>query len=303
MKIRIGISIASFHQVKDPREGVRWMLERTRAAKAAELDSLFVGDHHTTPRPYYQNTAILGRILAEWGERPAGALYLLPIWHPVLVAEQIATLAAIGSGRFILQCALGAGERQFSAFGVKSSQKVARFEQSLGVIRRLLAGDEVESVGSYTIGGARISPLPAEPVEVWIGASAERAIDRAARLGDGWIASPHLVPEEARRQLELFRERRDAHDRGPGATVIRRDFYLGEDAEEARETATKVIEAGYRGFDPRALIVGNAEQVAQSFAELGEMGYDEILVRNLVPGLGPAVASIERLARAREILG
>ena len=73
------------------------MIERARAAADAGLDSLFIGDHHNVPVPYYQNVPMLGRLLAEWDDRPAGALFLLPLWHPVLVAEQIGTLASIAS--------------------------------------------------------------------------------------------------------------------------------------------------------------------------------------------------------------
>ena len=65
--MRIGISLTSAYNVKDPRDGARWMIERTRGARAAGLDSLFIGDHHSTPYPYYQNTPMLGRLLAEWG--------------------------------------------------------------------------------------------------------------------------------------------------------------------------------------------------------------------------------------------
>ena len=84
------------------------MIERAAAARDADLDSLFVGDHHSTgPGAYYQNVPIMGRLLAEWSDRPAGVLFLLPLWNPVLVAEQIGTLASIHAGRFILQCAIG----------------------------------------------------------------------------------------------------------------------------------------------------------------------------------------------------
>ncbi len=64
----------------DARVGARWMIERARAAAAAGLDSLFVGDHHNVPVPYYQNVPILGRLLAEWDDAtrrravPAAAL-------------------------------------------------------------------------------------------------------------------------------------------------------------------------------------------------------------------------------------
>jgi len=57
--MRIGISLTSSHTVADQREGARWMIERAAAAGRAGLDSLFVGDHHATPGPYYQNVPIL----------------------------------------------------------------------------------------------------------------------------------------------------------------------------------------------------------------------------------------------------
>ncbi len=85
--MRIGISLTSAYAVKNPCEGALRMIGRARAANEAGLDSLFVGDHHATPVPYYQNSAILGRLLAEWGERPCGALYLLPLWRSSVPAD------------------------------------------------------------------------------------------------------------------------------------------------------------------------------------------------------------------------
>ena len=89
--MRIGISIATLQLTRDHREGARNIIERARRAEATGLDSLFVGDHHVTSAPYYQNSPMLGRLLAEWGNRDVGALYLLPLWNPVLLAEQAAT--------------------------------------------------------------------------------------------------------------------------------------------------------------------------------------------------------------------
>lgn len=302
MSLRIGISLASFHDVEDPRDGVRRMIDRTRAASQAGLESLFVGDHHVTPRPYYQNSAILGRLLAEWDERPAGALYLLPLWHPVLLAQQTATLAAIAPGPFVLQCALGAADRQFDAYGVDPRHRPSRFEQCLDAVRRLWAGEEVDGDGRYRFRKARISPLPSAPVPVWIGATAEAAIDRAARLGDGWIASPHLTPAQAREQAALYRERCDAHGRPVGTIVVRRDVYVGETADEARGHAAPILEAGYRGFSPEAPVVGGPPEVAEAFAALEQAGFDHVLVRNLSPDAAAAVDSTLRLKAVREQL-
>ena len=175
--MKVGVSLTSRHVVDNPREGARWMIERTAAARRAALDSLFIGDHHSTPAPYYQNTPMLGRLLAEWDDKPAGCLFLLPMWHPTLLAEQVGTLAAIAKGRFIMQVGLGDGEDQFAAMGTTQKARVPAFEESLDVIRRLLAGETVTNYGRFNLANARISPKPAEPVEVWFGGSAPPAID------------------------------------------------------------------------------------------------------------------------------
>src|SRR6266481_8878515 len=130
--MKVGISLTSNHpDVKDPRQGARWMIERAAAAHCAGLDSLFVGDQHVSATPYYQNTPMLGRLLAEWDEAPAGCLFLLPLWHPVLVAEQIGTLAAIAQGPFIMQCGLGWGEARFAAMGASIRTRPSAFEEAL----------------------------------------------------------------------------------------------------------------------------------------------------------------------------
>src|SRR2546422_158743 len=193
--MRVGISLTSNHpDVKDPRQGARWMIERAAASRRAGLDSLFVGDQHVSPTPYYQNTPILGRLLAEWGEGPAGCLFLLPLWHPVLVAEQIGTLASITSGPFIMQCAVGGGAEQFDALGVPIKTRPSRFEAALDVIRRLCAGEEVTTEKPYAIARARIAPGPAEPLEVWIRAAGAFA-DLGAR-GCTDVIIRHLADEQ-----------------------------------------------------------------------------------------------------------
>src|SRR5271154_5813307 len=280
--MRGGISLTSNHpDATDPRHGARWMIERTAAARHAALDSLFVGDQHVSPTPYYQNTPMLGRLLAEWGEAPAGCLFLLPLWHPVLVAEQIGTLAAIAQGPFIMQCGLGWGDARFAAMGVDIRTRPSAFEEALDIVRRLLAGETVSSSQRFRIAEASLALRPAEAVEVWIGASAAPAIDRAARLAEGWIASPSLTPEEARMQADIYRERCATYGKAPGAIVLRRDIYVGESSAEAEAVLQRAVSGSYRGIPAEALIAGSVDEVAEQFRSFGEIGYTDILVRHL----------------------
>jgi len=298
--MRVGISLTSNRAVRDPRQGARWMIERAAAARRSGLDSLFLGDHHATPGPYYQNVPMLGRLLAEWGDAPAGCLFLLPLWNPLLVAEQVGTLAAIARGRFILQCALGYGEAQFRAMGAELRHRPSAFEEALGIVRRLLAGETVSSAGRFALTDAALALRPSEPVEVWIGADAPPALDRAARLGDGWLALPDLTPDRARATLASYRERCRAHGRTPSAVAIRRDIYVAESAADAQATAGPIVARGYRGIDPAALITGTVEDVTARFRELGAMGYTDVIVRHLTDDQPKVLGSLARLAEVRK---
>lgn len=293
--MRLGISINSSYPGVDGRTAARRMTERARAAQAAGLSSLFVGDHHLVASTYLQNTPVLGRLLAEWAGPVFGALYLLPLTHPVLLAEHTATLANLNEGRFVLQCGLGSGARQFSGFGVTMRERVARFESSLATLRSLWNGETVDSDGPWPFSGARICPLPPEPPEVWVGAFARPAIERAARLAEGWIASPSLTLKEGLEGIDIYREAAAAADAGLARAVLRRDVLVAESQGEAEDLAREVIDAGYRGFPREALWVGSPETISQLAEAWEEAGYEEVLVRNLSPDQDVALRSIALL--------
>ena len=300
--MRVGTSLKSAYGTSDARTGARWMIERARASYEAGLDSLFVGDHHSVPLPYYQNVPILGRLLAEWHGRTAGVLLLLPLWNPVLAAEQLGTLAAIHDGPFVLQCALGGGESQFAAMGTSTRFRPSRFEAALDIMRRLWAGETVDADAPFPVAGARIAPVPPEPVAVWIGGAAEKAIDRAARLGDGFLVGPEATPTQVRELIGIYRDRCAAHGRAPGTIAVRRDIHVGASTEDARRVAGPVVEAGYRGFDPDAPVWGSVDTVAAAFGALGDMGASDVIVRHLADDQREVLDSIVRLAEVRRRL-
>jgi alkanesulfonate monooxygenase SsuD/methylene tetrahydromethanopterin reductase-like flavin-dependent oxidoreductase (luciferase family) len=300
--MRISVSLRSGYVTDDDRGGARWMVERAIAAAETGLDGLYVGDHHVTGIPYYQNTAILGRLLAEWDERPVGALYLLPLWHPVLVAEQVGTLAAIARGPFVLQCAIGGGPDQFAGMGFDMRRRARDFEASLDVIRRLLAGERVTAEEPVPIQGARVAPCPPDGTSIWIGADVEIGIGRAARLGDAWYAGPSLTHADAAGKLEHYRARLAAEGRTATDYPIRRDVHVAASAAEADDVRAHLGASGHRGFDLDALAVGTPDEVAAHFAALRDLGFTEIVTRQLHDDQAAAVASTRRLAEVRAIL-
>jgi len=300
--MKIGVSLRSGYAPMAARAGAQWLIERARAAATAGLDSLFIGDHHNVPVPYYQNVPMLGRLLAEWDARPAGALFLLPLWHPVLLAEQVGTLASIARGPFILQCAVGAGAEQFDAFGLSLRDRRTRFEAALDVFRRLCAGEEVSTDTPWKIERARIAPVPPEPVDVWIGAAAPRAVDRAARLGDAFLIGPEATPPQVHELAETYREACARHGRPATRIAVRRDVHVGADDADAERVAGPVLARGYRGFDPSAVVSGSVGAVSDAFARLGAAGCTDVIIRHLADDHDEVLHSFERLGEVRRRL-
>jgi alkanesulfonate monooxygenase SsuD/methylene tetrahydromethanopterin reductase-like flavin-dependent oxidoreductase (luciferase family) len=279
------------------------MISRAKAAATAGLDSIFVGDHHNVPMPYYQNIPIMGRLLAEWDSRDAGVLMLLPLWNPVLAAEQVATLASIAEGKFIMQCGLGSGARQFTAMGTNIKYRPSAFEQSLDCMRALWSGETVSLDGRWKFSGAKIAPLPPSKIEVWIGASAPVAIDRAARMGDVWLADPGMLLKQAGIAINVYQAALARHNiTTPETIAIRRDVYVAESGEDAAKVREELSKGGYRGFDPEALIIGTPIDVAAQFQSFEKLGYTDIIIRNCHSAAEKALASTARLANVKNLL-
>lgn len=131
---------------------------------------------------------------------------ILPGRHPVLVAKQLASLAALAPKRvlpvFGLHSALPA-ERDI--FVVPDGRRAAIFDESLHLLRSVLRDKETSFDGEYlTVRSADVRPLPAPPLDIWLGGSAPAALTRIGRLADGWLGS-FLTPDEAaaaRRRIE-----------------------------------------------------------------------------------------------------
>ena len=299
--MKVGVSISSTHSNDDHRAGARWMIERARVARDAGLDSLSLGDHHSMPVPYFQGVPMLGRLMAEWStDRPIGALFLLPLWNPVLVAEQVGTLATLCEGPFIVQTGIGDGAGQFSAMNASLSTRGADLDESIRVIKGLLAGEEISSP-RFGIEGAVVSPRPPEPVEWWIGAGGPGPILRAARSGDAWYAGPWATPSQMLDMTAIYREASAAEGK-PGRICMRKDVIVLRDADRARHIGTDLIERGYRGLGNESVAYGGVGEVVEQLAPFREIGVDEVIVRCMTIDQADALETLELCGEVRQAL-
>jgi alkanesulfonate monooxygenase SsuD/methylene tetrahydromethanopterin reductase-like flavin-dependent oxidoreductase (luciferase family) len=282
--MRVGISIGTVFDPGESTGAAPSVLAQAEAAARARLDSLTVGDRHSTaPSVYLQNVPLIGRILGAWHQRPVGCLFLVPLWHPVLMAEQIGTLAAMAAAPFIVQVGVGEGEALFASMGQDLGERGARTERGVHLVKALLDGETVDD-DEWNIKGARIAPRPAHRTEWWIGGSVRRSIDRAARLGTSWYGNADLTLQTATTAMDLYRDACARHDHHPTRIPIRKDVYIAEDRVEAERMGDSLMHAGYRGFERQAVAYGDPQSVAEQLAPFGEVGFTDIIVRTMTRG-------------------
>src|SRR5882762_5787833 len=199
MKVRIGISLGPAGS-PDQFAGAVDSLEQ------AGVDSLWLPE--TVYSPVVEPFTGMAFALARTTRLKAGSgISVLPGRHPVLVAKQLASLAGLAPGRvlpvFGLQPAQAA-ER--ALFPVPPGQRGAVFDEALTLLRLMLTSDEVTFQGSFfTVDGASAGPLPAKPLDIWLGGSAPAGLRRVGRLADGWLGSL-LTPDEAGAAVRVINE-------------------------------------------------------------------------------------------------
>jgi alkanesulfonate monooxygenase SsuD/methylene tetrahydromethanopterin reductase-like flavin-dependent oxidoreductase (luciferase family) len=284
--------------VPDARRQADQLLEIAGTASAAGLDFLMVGDSHASS---YANafapTPTLARMLAVTGDMPVGLLYLAPFHHPIIAAEQVGTLSAFARGPVTLILGNGDVSSQFAAFGIPKGSRGKRTEEQIQVIRRLLDGETVTHKGPYfSIHSARINPVPKEKTPIWLAAMRGAAVERAARLADGWETAPGTQPEELVELLALYTKVCAEHGRTPNP-ILRRDIHVGATDESAWADVEPIIKLGYRGFgnESTSSLVGSAATVVERLKYYKELGFDFVLVRHIVGEHQKILESFKRI--------
>jgi alkanesulfonate monooxygenase SsuD/methylene tetrahydromethanopterin reductase-like flavin-dependent oxidoreductase (luciferase family) len=283
-----------------PDEQARNLMEVAAAARAAGLDALLTGDSHGANPGYaatFSPLPTVARLMSVTGDMPIGVVLLAPFYHPVLLAEQIGTLAAFAEGPLIVTFVLGGRPPQFAAFGMEEKSRVGRLEEVVAITRALLAGERVTHRGRYyTLEGATISPLPRVPVEIWLGGTVAASAERAGRLGDAWLTGQNATDADLAQQLELYRTAAVRAGRSP-RPVLRRDIYVAESDDEARSVVNAILAEGYRGSGLDQLLVGGADTIVQALRRYRAMGFDYVMVRHIVGDHQLMLRSFERIGR------
>jgi probable F420-dependent oxidoreductase len=199
LKVRIGISLGAEAEPSGFGAAVDLL-------ESAGIDSLWLPElvFGAAIEPF---TGIAFALARTRRLKAGSGISVLPGRHPVLVAKQLASLAALAPGRvlpvFGLQPALAA-ER--GLFPVPAGQRAAVFDEALTLLRLLLTTPSVTFSGSFfTVDGVSVGPLADRPTDIWLGGSAPAGLRRVGRLADGWLGSL-LTPAEAAAAVRVIQE-------------------------------------------------------------------------------------------------
>jgi alkanesulfonate monooxygenase SsuD/methylene tetrahydromethanopterin reductase-like flavin-dependent oxidoreductase (luciferase family) len=247
-------------------------------AEKAGFHSIWVGDH------LYSNTSLLESVTSlayaaalTTSIRIGTAVLLAALRRPAVIARQLSSLAYLSRDRLIVGVGIG-GEfpAEWEACGVPLSERAARTEEAIAVLREMFEGGEVQYSGRFvSLQAVRLDPAPRTPVPIVLAGRHEKALRRAARLGDGWLGFLQ-TPKGFRAARDVIEVERTATSRSdvPFSYGMLLSTYQTDGPEPAVEAARVV--AGISGAPPGALerymVAGTANQMLDRLHQYVEAG-------------------------------
>lgn len=303
---RVGLQVsAHFEPGADPRAGLRDVLEQVDLAEEVGLDILLLGHHYLTRSQFLQPISLIGNLAARTSRIRLGfGVYLLPLSHPVALAEELATLDVLSGGRLVAGFGTGYRSVEYRAMGVPYDERFKRFEEGVRLVRALWRGETVTTSGYFgELQEAHTHLRPAQPggPPVWLGAFGPVGVKRVARLDASWAVAPNGDLAEVADRMRLFGEQLAAYDRDPNRDYpLLREGCLAPTRDEAVASARPHLAAqyaSYRGWEHGATVddllagqavVGDPETVTARLLEYADLGYTDVVLRMQWPGMPQA---------------
>ncbi|MBI2544862.1 MAG: TIGR03619 family F420-dependent LLM class oxidoreductase [Candidatus Rokubacteria bacterium] len=273
-RIRFGVSLSPH----PPAE----QLALAERVEALGFDSLWCGDHIVFNIPLYESLTLLSYYAARTRRIRVGTcVYLLALRHPTVVAKITSTLDALSGGRLIFGVGVG-GEipKEFEACGIPYAERGARVNEGIEVLRTLWTQAPASFSGRFVkFDGVSIDPKPVQPggPPIWIGGRSDAALQRAGRLGNGWV-SYVVTADRYRQSVEKIHEAAAAAGRDPRRleTAHLTFITVGKDYETAKAAWVKRLTKRYnQDFSPLAEkygVIGTAAQCIEQIERFIEAG-------------------------------
>ncbi len=305
----------------------REALELAREAERLGFDSVWLSEHHFLDDAYMPSLLPVAAAFAAVTERVeiGTALLLAPLYEPIRLAEDAATVDLLSRGRLVLGLGQGWREEEFEGLGIELRDRHRRLEDTVATLRQAWSDGLVTGGETISYPGLAVTPKPARPggPPVWIGALAEPAVRRAGRIADGFMAT-EVTPDSFAEQVAWAREARERAGGDPEtlATALHLPTFAwdGDDAWERVRPYHHYVSWKYEDMEHarrrtgpppappplgaveeeelrRSIVLGRPEDVAEEILRFDQAGGGGVhyVARLYWPGMDPG---LEREAMA-----
>ena len=324
--VAMGLLLSDVPTSVTPAQQFKDVLRIVEAAEENGFSYICIGQHFLYgDLRWLQPVPLLARISAHVAPttKLVTQIMIAPVYHPVMLAEEIATLDVVTEGRLIFGAGLGYREEEFTYLDVPWKQRASRMDESLTLMKMLWTEDEVTFHGKYWhLDGVKphLKPVQQPHVPIWIGAHSIPGAKRAGRLGDAYAVPPETTPAEVMERYKLVAE--GFAERGKPFTCqpLRRNILVADTKEEAIVEYARVAQGRYLTYAERGLdvmegsdlnndfykaveghaVIGSPDEVVERLTELvTTLPVDPLLVRPQWPTMSgdETVAAIKRLGR------
>src|ERR1700693_6042273 len=286
--------------------------EQVDAAERYGLDVMWLAELHTAPeRSVLASPLMIATAIAARTKRMkiGTAVQVLPLCHPLQLAEEAATVDQISHGRLIFGVGRSGFPRTYEAYGVPYGESRERFAEQLEILKRAWTEDSFSYNGKYySFNNVKLTPKPYQKPwpEIRIAANSADTFPQIAKLGHGVLVAVRLgTLEELEPNITAYRKAwKGAGHPGEGKVFLRAPVYIAETDRAAREEPEESIMYFYRYLGERLedsasrAGVRAVEDRAARGQRLQIVHYDERLREKIIVGSPERVA--DRLMGLKE---
>ena len=270
--VQVGLLLSDVPASVSPSQQFRDVLRIVEAAQANDFTYIAIGQHFLYgDLRWLQPVPLLARLAAEVEPhiRLVTQIMIAPLYHPVLLAEEIATLDVVTEGRLVFGVGLGYRPEEFGYLDVPFRERAARLEESLQLMKRLWTEDEVDFHGRFwTLEGVKphLKPVQKPHPPIWIGAHSLAGARRAGRFADGYACPPETPFDEVLERYAAVKEGFEARGKTFGPQPLRRNVLVADTREQAVIEYARVAQGRYITYAQRGLDVMAGTDLEQDFA-------------------------------------
>ena len=336
-------TLSDNHYENNTRSANQFVADITAEALYADtlgMHSAWIGEHHFNSLGVLSCPDLVLSYIAALTTRIrlAPAVTVLPLHHPIRVAEQWASLDLLSNGRVDFAAGRGYDQREYLPFGVSFESNQSIFEEGLEVVRRLWdADDRMSHHGThYQFDDVRITPKPVQrPIPTYVASFSRPSIEMAARLGCGVVVAPFAAAMTfggLRQVRDAYHEECAKYGRAPGRLMCSYFTHFADNAEQEAAARVRQIRyyrecvipafpgdpktapPSYRYFidmvdrlrkvkpedlTENSVLVGSASRMIDTLKKVEEAGFEEVIFY-LNVGLKPHPQVKDEMARLME---